>query len=81
MFIYDALFGLPGESAPKLAFGKQERQAVLGSLLRLGEIIRSSEPPEQYLALVEASRRGTAEPGKRRTRHNYLWQSALELSR
>ena len=81
MFIYDALFGLPGESAPKLAFGKQERQAILGSFLRLGKIIRSSEPPEQYLALVEAARRGTSDPAKRRTRHNYLWQSVLQLSR
>lgn len=81
MFIYDALFGLPGESTPKLAFGKQKRQAVLGSFLRLGEIIRSSEPPEQYLALVEAARRGTSDPVKRRTRHNYLWQFASELPR
>jgi hypothetical protein len=74
-FIYDALFGLPGESSPKLTFSKREKASILDALGRLGEIIQSREPPEDYLPLVEAARRGTADVGKRRLRHRYFWQS------
>jgi len=73
--IYDALFGLPKESSPKITFTKQERTTILTALIKLGEIITSKEPPKDYLSLIEAARRGTADVGKRRLRHQYLWQT------
>jgi len=78
MFVYDALFGLPGCDSPRLAFNSQERASVFNALEGLGNIIRAKEPPERYLSLVEAARRSTADVGKRRTRHNYIWEAVKE---
>lgn len=76
--IYDALFGLPGESSPKLTFSKGEKTSVLDALTKLGKIIQSKEPPEAYLPFIEATRRATADVGKRRLRHQYFWRSIMD---
>lgn len=78
MFVYDALYGLPSWDSPRLNFSSQERASILSALTKLGEIMRLTEPPEHYLNLVEATRRGTADIGKRRTRHQYIWEAVRE---
>jgi len=74
-FIYDALFGLQGYSSPRLTFTRQEKDSICNALVNLGQIIQSQEPPEHYSQLIEATRRGTADIGKRRLRHQYIWES------
>ena len=78
MFVYDALFGLPGSESPRLAFNNQQRAVIFDALTALGNIIQAKEPPEHYLILVEAARRSTADAGKRHTRHNFIWESVKE---
>jgi len=76
--IYDARFGLPGQSSPKLTFSKGERTSVLDALTKLAKVIQSKEPPEDYLPLIEATRRATADVGKRRLRHKYFWRGVMD---
>ncbi len=78
-FVYDALFGLPGASSPKLTFSKREKSYILDALTKLGEIIQSREVAEDYVRFIEATRRATADVGKRRLRHQYLWRSVMHV--
>jgi len=72
---YDSLFGLPGESSPRIIFTKKEKAAVLVALTKLGEVITAKEPSKNYLSFIEAARRSTADVGKRRLRHRFFWRA------
>jgi hypothetical protein len=73
IFIYDALYGIPGQDYPRIRFTKSERYSVYRALTKLSTIIQSNDPPRKYIPLNEASRRGTANPDRRRIRHKYFW--------
>lgn len=81
IFIYDAMYGLPDHLHHQLKFTRAERNSILRSLYKLSDIIQLSEPPKKYIRLQEASRRGTADPGRRSIRHKYLWDSIVDLIR
>ena len=81
IFIYDAMYGIPNSVRPKLKFTKGERNSILKALFALSKILQSDEPPKKYIRLQEASRRGTADAGRRRVRHEYLWKSISDLTR
>jgi hypothetical protein len=71
--IYDALYGIPGYDNPRIRFTKTERDSIYNALTKLSKYIQSNDPPRKYIKLNEASRRGTANPDRRRIRHKYFW--------
>lgn len=73
IFVYDALYGIPEQDHPRLRFTKTERNSIYKTLTELSKHIQSNNPPRKYIALNEASRRGTANPDRRRIRHKYFW--------
>ncbi len=75
IFTYDALYGIPEQNYSRLRFTKGERDSVYKALIQLSKHIQSNDPPRKYIALNEASRRGTANPDRRRIRHKYLWNA------
>lgn len=80
---YDAMFGLPEFDSPKLKLStRAEAKRIYEALDRLGQKIQAKETPRGLLRLVDASRRATSDPGRRRLRHKHLWQvvrQALEV--
>jgi hypothetical protein len=72
---FDGLVGLPHSSYPRLSFSKRECELVFKALSSLGAIIQSKKPPPEYSPLIEATRLSTADVGKRRLRHEHLWQA------
>lgn len=75
--VYDARFGLPGSLRPRLALDKPELKRIGSRLMAIDDRLRRREPPSNLLDVVEATRRGTADPGKRKLRHDFLWAEAL----
>ncbi|GAJ06152.1 unnamed protein product, partial [marine sediment metagenome] len=65
IFVYDALYSIPGQDYPRLRFTRGERDSIYKALLKLSKHIQSNNPPRKYTALNEASRRGTANPDRR----------------
>jgi hypothetical protein len=79
IFVYDAMHGLLGQHNPRLRFTKSERDKIYEALSSLSKHIQSKEPPTKYVALQEASRRGTANPDRRATRHRFIWDSVRQV--
>jgi len=79
IFIYDALYGIPLQDYPRIRFTKSERDFIYTALKKLSTIIQSNSPPKRYNELNEASRRGTANPDRRRIRHKYFWNEIKTL--
>jgi hypothetical protein len=75
--VYDAKFGLPQSTWPRLSFDANQSRLVAKGLRRLGGIIDSEKPPEEYEDFVDAARLSTADPGKRRLRHKFIWEQVL----
>jgi len=75
--IYDARFGLPASTRPRLSFDAQQCELVATELQRLGAIIESKEPEREYAEFVNATRFSTADPSKRRLRHEFIWEQVL----
>lgn len=75
--IYDARFGLPASTRPRLSFDANQSKLMLKELLGLGRIITSKEPPKEYVGFIDAARLSTADPGKRRLRHKFIWEQVL----
>jgi hypothetical protein len=75
--IYDARFGLPGSTRPRMSFDASQSKLVMKGLRRLEGIITSKEPSVEYLGFIDAARLSTADPGKRRLRHKFIWEQVL----
>ena len=75
--VYDAKYGLPASTRPRLRFDAHQREIVLRELRRLEKIFGTKDPPREYLAFIDAARLSTADPGKRRLRHDFLWKQVL----
>ena len=73
---YDGLFGLPSSKSPRLTIKTgAQAEAVRIALEQLARKTRMKRPPRDYQPFVEASRLGTADPGKRKLRHEFLWRA------
>ena len=75
--IYDAKFGLPKSTRPRLPFDANQSKLVIKELRRLEGIIALKKPPTEYSEFVDAATFSTADPGKRRLRHNFIWEQVL----
>lgn len=83
ILIYDAMYGLPGSDHPTVSLSSENREQLREELIDLSDIIYMDEPPEDYREFLDATRRATADPGRRVTRHEYLWrclERALEAN-
>ncbi len=75
--IYDAKFGLPKSTKPQLGFNQKQMRMIKDRLRKLESMIIAKEPPEKYREFIDAARLSTADPGKRRVRHNFIWDDIL----
>lgn len=76
--LFDAVYGLPGSTRPRLKFTDARMREVWARLGEVSGITRLEKPPAEYRDFVEASARATADAGKRRTRHEFIWENALK---
>ncbi len=75
--LYDARFGLPGSSNPRIEFTLRRRTRLRAHLLTLNELFDNGSPAQEHLRFLDANRRATADPSKRRIRHEHIWKHAL----
>lgn len=75
--IFDAKYGLPKTKRPKIGFTGSQNKIVAEELKKLDSIISSTNPPKRYVPFIDATRLSTADVGKRRLRHEFLWDNIL----
>jgi hypothetical protein len=75
--LYDAQFGLPKSRHSRLDLRKQGLRQARVRLERLAAQLDEREPPKKYERFVDASRRATADVGRRQIRHDFLWKEGL----
>ncbi|MQY64055.1 MAG: hypothetical protein GH143_07105 [Calditrichaeota bacterium] len=75
--IYDAKFGLPKSNHPRLSLTKKRNKILLEELQKLDKVIRTKEPAKRFVSFVDAAKLSTADPGKRKLRHDFLWDNVL----
>ncbi len=75
--LYDAKYGLPGSDRERLRLPASQYGRLRQRLHELGDIIETREPPPEYIQFVQATRLSTADPGRRRVRHQFLWEQVL----
>lgn len=81
LVIYDAKYGLPASEKPRLRLVSQEVRRISGKLKELDAVIKSKDIPENLEQFVEFTRLSTADVGKRRYRHEFLWETILSALR
>lgn len=77
LVIYDSMFGLPKSRKHRVALSSKRMRGMSERLDMLGTIIAARRTPTKYLDFVEATKRGTADPAKRRLRHSVIWEHIL----
>jgi hypothetical protein len=75
--LYDAKYGLPNSDQPRLRFTANEIRRIAGKIKEFNIPISSQEIPAEYQLFVEYTKLSTADVGKRRYRHNFLWDKVL----
>lgn len=75
--LFDAVYGLPKSTRTRLKFTPAQMRDVWSRLGEVSGITRLEKPPAEYREFVEASARATADSGKRKTRHEFIWDNAL----
>jgi hypothetical protein len=75
--LYDARFGLPKSTRSQITFKASDIERIKERLQRAQERLAEEEPPGAYLKFREDSRYGTADVGRRRARHEFLWRRVL----
>lgn len=75
--IYDAKFGLPKSPKSQLGFNQKQMRKIKDRLRKLESMIVAKEPPKKYREFIDAASISTADPGKRRLRHNFIWDEVL----
>lgn len=76
--IYDGKFGLPGpEGRQQIKFTASGNRRIAGKIQKVEEMFLVKDPPEPYKTFIDAARRSTADVGRRRLRHEFLWDQIL----
>jgi len=75
--LYDARFGLPKSTRTRIPFKAAIIEEVRRRLARTQVRLAQEEPPAPYLRFREDSRYATADVGRRRARHEFLWRHVL----
>jgi hypothetical protein len=75
--VYDGKYGLPKSNRPPLKFTSNQKDLITEKLRKLGKAITSKEPPAKYDKFIDAAKLSTADPGKRKLRHSFIWDQVL----
>lgn len=75
--IYDAKFGLPKSTNPRLGFNQKQMRMIKDKLRILESMIITKEPPKKYHKFIDAIKLSTADLSNRRLRHNFIWDEIL----
>jgi hypothetical protein len=75
--IYDGKFGLPKSDKPRIQFTAKQNKKLAEGFRKLNGIIISDDPPQRYVPFINAGKLSTADIGKRRLRHNFLWTNVF----
>jgi hypothetical protein len=76
--LYDARFGLPKSTRKKIVFRASTLDELRQRLARTQARLAQDEPPAPYVKFREDSRYATADVGRRRARHDFLWRRVLD---
>jgi hypothetical protein len=75
--LYDAQFGLPNSDHPRRPLISSHYRWLAQRLHEISDNIGSENPPDEYYTFIDATRLSTADPGKRRLRHDFLWNHVI----
>jgi Protein of unknown function DUF262 len=75
--LYDARFGLPKSSRGPISLKASDMNRVRARLERVQGRLAEDEPPASYAKFRDDSRYATADVGRRRARHEFLWRRVL----
>ena len=76
--MYDAKYGLPSSKHPPLSLTASHVRTIGERVMAVNETATQATPVPQYVPFIEAARLSTADPGKRRLRHEFLWDQVLK---
>lgn len=77
IFIFDAKFGLPESKYPRVSFNQASLKGLKTRTSALSEALKSSNPLKRYADFLNASSLSTADIGRRKYRHRFLWKELL----
>ena len=72
--IFDAKFGLPHSKNPRIKFSSSQIKAIRSALWDLSKAIISKKPSTKYMQFIEDAKISTADIGRRRNRHKFIWK-------
>lgn len=78
IFLYDAKYGIPKSDWKQINLNQEKIQKIREKLFDLDKIMTSENPPKFAEDFVDATKLSTADTGKRRLRHKFLWEYVIE---
>lgn len=78
VFIFDAKFGLPESKYPRVSLNQPWLNNLKTRTFALSEALKLSSPLKKYADFLNASSLSTADIGRRKYRHKFLWKELLE---
>lgn len=75
--LYDAKFGLPNSDKDRIKFTASEIRRIAGRIKDFDAVIGAKDIPEEFQTFVEYTKLSTADVGKRKYRHKFLWDKIL----
>jgi hypothetical protein len=76
--LFDARFGLPDSSRRRITFAPSIVRRLRGRLGQLEETLAQGEPPDSFRQFLQDTRYATADVGRRRARHKFMWANVLD---
>ena len=77
LVIYDAKFGLPGSEYPRVVLTAEKNKILASELRKLNEVFALKKPAPRFVQFIDASKLSTADVGKRKLRHKFLWHEVF----
>lgn len=73
LFFYDAKYGIPKSENQQVNLTQTLLDQIKEKLFDLDSILTSEDPPDFAHSFVDATKLSTADIGKRKLRHDFLW--------
>lgn len=75
--VYDAKYGLPKSTRAQFAINQKRAKVIRIGLLRMEQALLADPIPASHETFYKYARAATADPTKRRYRHEFIWKHAL----
>ena len=79
LVLFDAKYGLPNSNKPRLKLSATELRKIAGKLAEIDSYITMDDIPAEYVMFDQYTRLSTADVGKRRYRHDFLWNQLMSV--